>query len=759
MLRKKLFRTIGCYKAQFISMIIMIALGLGVFIGFNMEWVSIRENTESFFESTSFADYRIVSEAGFTSDEFEKIEDIAGVDAATRYISINTDIKGTDGDGLALTVTENPEVSGFIVTDGAEYDETSEDGIWLSDRFADANDISIGDTLTLVYKNIEINGSVKGLIKSGEHLICVRDESQLMPDYDTFGFCYISPVMYENAVGMDYYTQINVISDMEKKEFTEAVEDVLTNTNLVLSKDENTSYAGAEGEINEGKIMGALIPVLFLLIAVLTMVTTMHRVTAKEKIQIGTLKALGFKDKKITRHYTSYALFIAIIGEIFGVALGYMLAASIMSPDGSMGTYLDMPDWKLYMPWFCVLVMVIIIVMLTFIGYLSVKKMLVGNAADVLRPYAPKKVKDLIIEKTKWFHNRSFGTRWNLRDIARHKSRTAMSVLGTLGCMVIIVCAMGMSDTMDYYVEAYYEGAIRYSTRIYISEDATDEERDCLISKYNGDWSASISVQIEEEAVSLDIYGLENGLVRFIGDKTEYQEITDDGAYICRRIAEEFDLSEGDTFTASPYGEDTEYTLTVAGIICSISESVVITPAYAEKIGISYVKDSVYTDTAKSDISADAAVKSVQSKQAIAESFDTMMEVMDTMILMFILGGLILGVVVLYNLGVMGYTERYTEMATLKVVGFKDKKIGQLLVSQNLWISFVCVIIGIPIGAAVLDFLLDMLASEYEMKMYMGPATYIVSVVLTIGVSLIVSLMVSAKNKKIDMVEALKSAD
>ena len=173
------------YKAQFISMILMITIGVGIFIGFNMEWVSIDTNTKRFFKDSNFADYRIVSEEGFSEADVEKTESIKGVDKVSRYISVPTDVRERDGDSLALTVTENFDVSSFMKTAGADYDRKSEDGLWISDKYAAANDISIGDKLTLVYKGVSINTSVKGTVKSGEHLVCVRDETQLMPDYNT----------------------------------------------------------------------------------------------------------------------------------------------------------------------------------------------------------------------------------------------------------------------------------------------------------------------------------------------------------------------------------------------------------------------------------------------------------------------------------------------------------------------------------------------------------------------------------------------
>ena len=132
------------------------------------------------------------------------------------------------------------------------------------------------------------------------------------------------------------------------------------------------------------------------------------------------------------------------------------------------------------------------------------------------------------------------------------------------------------------------------------------------------------------------------------------------------------------------------------------------------------------------------------------------MEIMNTFVVVLVLAAIVLGIVVLYNLGVMSYTERYRELATLKVVGFKDKKLKSLLIGQNLWLTVIGVIVGLAAGIGVLVYLLKALAPEYEMKVVIGPLTVIVSIVVTFAVSLIVGLMVSKKSRKIDMVEALK---
>lgn len=756
MLIRKLFRTAWRYKSQFISMIIMIAIGVGVFLGFNIEWKSIEDDTSSFFEKTSYADFRLYEETGFSEEDIEAIQEIDGVEAATRYLSVNVGIKDTKK-SVVLNVSENYTVSTMYVVEGEAYDADS-DGIWLSDRFAEENDISLGDTLNAAYRGVEISGQVIGLIKSGENMICVADENQLMPDYESFGFAYISPEKLESALGMAFYPQINIRSDMEKAELEEAVKDALGRTVLVTSKDVHTSYAGAQSEAEEGKTMGSILPVLFLAIAVLTMVTTMHRIAANEKVQIGTLKALGFRDRRILRHYTAYGFMIGLTGTVLGIALGYGIAAIVISPGGMMSTYFDIPDWSLVMPGFCIPVIIGTVVLLTLISYLSVKKMLRGTAADALRPYTPKAMKKSILEKLPFWEKLPFGTKWNVRDILRHKSRSAMTLVGVIGCMLLLVGGLGMKDTMETFMTILDEDVSNYTTKINISESAGNEEIKELAEDMDGDWMASSGISYEGETITLEIYQEDNHLIRFVNEENERMELTDDGVYLCLRLADTAEI--GDTIEFSPYGSDETYRVKVAGYFRSLmTESIVMTDTYADKMGISYHIGSIYTDEAAENIEDSVLITGKQDKDMIMESYDSFMEIMNLMVLIFVLAAIILGTVVLYNLGVMSYVERHRELATLKVLGFRDRHIGKLLISQNIWLTVIGVLIGLPAGVGVLYILITSLVSEYELSLTLGVLTYSVSILLTFGVSFIVGLMVARKNRKINMVEALKGAE
>ena len=788
MLTRKLFRTAWSYKAQFISMILMITLGVGMFLGFNMEWKTIEVDTGKFFAQTDYADFRLYAEKGFTEDDIEKIAAIEGVDAATRFLSVNLDIKGEKNKSLALDVSENFTVSTFVVTDGAAYDKSG-DGFWLSDKFAAANGYAVGDTLSLEFQGTEISGTIVGLIKSGEHMICVADKNQMMPDYNTFGYAYMSPeklravleeklrsdiaaeakkagVSLQPAITDDRlaeaadktFAQVNLLSDLSKETLEERVKTALGKTIMVTPKSDHVVYKEAMGEAEEGKTMGSVLPVLFLAIAILTMVTTMHRIATKEKTQIGTLKALGFKNRRILRHYTSYGLFIGLVGTALGVALGYVVCKLIMSEGGMMGTYFDMPDWSAAIPAFCYPVMAATVVLLTLISFLSVRQQLKGTAADALRPYSPKKMRKIFLERFRFWDKLHFGTKWNIRDLLRHKSRSAMTLFGIVGCMVLMVGGLGMRDTMAGFLDLLNNDISNYTTKVNLVDDADTAKAKALVRELGGDWESLSGISLDGDTVTLDVVHNPHNYLNVIDESNNRISLSDEGVYLCLRLKDK--ASIGDEISFSPYGSKETYTAKVVGYNRSVmTESVTMTDTLADRLGIDYRVSSVYTDRPADEINNSDLISGKQDKQQLMETFNSFVQIMDSMVIILVVAAVILGIVVLYNLGVMSYVERSRELATLKVPGFPRRPTRWLPAPQSSSPSWVGVVIGLPAGVGVLQWLLTALAGEYEMKLMLGVLTYSVSVLLTFGVSLLVGLMVARKNKKIDMVEALKGAE
>lgn len=751
MLKRKIIRTLLNYKAQMISMLLMIILGVGIFLGCNIEWYSIKTNRTNYYEDTGYPEYRIYKDS-FSLDELQYVKNFSDVKYATRALTTLGSLNNNTY--LMLNVLEDCQNIKPFYIDGEVYSNEA-DGIYLSDLYAKENNIKLNDYLDIEAEGFKIHEPVKGLIKSSEYLICLKDSSQLLPNYKEYAYCYLSPKMITKYLGQAFYNTIYASSKLSTSDFEAEALNALGASITVLSYQDETGYSGSNGEIEEGKTMALLIPTVFILIAVLTMVTTMARISTNERIQMGVLKSLGFKRKKIARHYSLYGLIIGIIGTLIGCVLAYGIAYYIINPKGPMSTYLDFPSWHLYMPWYGVLIVILLPITLGIISYLIVNSELKGTACETLKPKREKAVKASYIEKTKFFSKASFQTKWNIRDMLRHKARTIMSIIGVLFSTVLIFACMGMRDTVIDFKNTLYNENYNFENKLTLNSQISNIKALDLASKYEADYEANVAIKLNNKTVVLSIINNSHNLLGIVDEKENRLELKDGGVYVCRRIKDDgYKINKEIDFNL--YGSKEIISSKVIGVCLSMTEGIYMTENTANELGISYKIQTLYTNL---NVMVDSNVSSITTKTELLNAFNTMMEMMDSMIWILILASAILAVVVLYNLASLGYIEKIREMSTLKVIGFTNKKIAKILVVGTIWITVMGLIIGLPLGAYLLDILLRALAGEYEMNMAFGYLSYIVGIVVPFLVSLVTIYLISKKMKKLDMVSALKERE
>lgn len=751
MLKRKIIRTLLNYKAQMISMLLMIILGVGIFLGCNIEWYSIKTNRTNYYEDTGYPEYRIYKDS-FSLDELQYVKDFSDVKYATRALTTLGSLNNNTY--LMLNVLEDCQNIKPLYIDGEVYSNEA-DCIYLSDLYAKENNIKLNDYLDIEAEGFKIHEPVKGLIKSSEYLICLKDSSQLLPNYKEYVYCYLSPKMITKYLGQAFYNTVYASSKLSTSDFEAKALNALGASITVLSYQDETGYSGSNGEIEEGKTMALLIPTAFILIAVLTMVTTMARISTNERIQMGVLKSLGFKRKKIARHYSLYGLIIGIIGTLIGCVLAYGIAYYIINPKGPMSTYLDFPSWHLYMPWYGVLIVILLPITLGIISYLIVNSELKGTACETLKPKREKAVKASYIEKTKFFSKASFQTKWNIRDMLRHKARTIMSIIGVLFSTVLIFACMGMRDTVIDFKNTLYNENYNFENKLTLNSQISNTKALDLASKYEADYEANVAIKLNNKTVVLSIINNSRNLLGIVDEKENRLELKDGGVYVCRRIKDDgYKINKEIDFNL--YGSKEIISSKVIGVCLSMTEGIYMTENTANELGISYKIQTLYTNL---NAMVDSNVSSITTKTELLSAFNTMMEMMDSMIWILILASAILAVVVLYNLASLGYIEKIREMSTLKVIGFTNKKIAKILVVGTIWITVMGLIIGLPLGAYLLDILLRALAGEYEMNMAFGYLSYIVGIVVPFLVSLVTIYLISKKTKKLDMVSALKERE
>ena len=757
---KKILRTIKLYKAQFISMIFMFTIGIGCFLGFNGEQETLRLSRDETFNACGYSDYSLTlstSEA-FSNDSLAKIKALDGIDEASGFYSFNvsniSDTKYSSQLGIGV-IEEYASPTKIYTVSGEEYSETSS-GIYLSDKYASIHNINVDDTITIKYLSNTYNLKVLGLCKSTEFFTCLTSD-QIMPDYKVYGYGIISPMTAKDICDIQY-TKINVNSKLTKEELTKAL-NFIDNINI-LSKSETTYYELVEHEMEEGKAISSIVPVVFLGISLLTLVTTMNRIVKSERTQIGILKSLGFKDRKILLSYTFFGIFISILALILGLVLAFAVLRFIIYPQSAMDNYFDVIRWKYSISGYAILIVLLMIILIILVNIMSVKQILKIAPADSLKTYKPSNGKRLLIDKFKISKRLKFSIRWNLNDISRNKFRTLVALIGAITSSLLVFGCLAFRNSFDNFVDMLDKDIYLYETKIELDNNYSISSSE--LEDY--DYSKTLYTDIEDETIVFQVFNVSHDYYGFIDFSQNKVNLSNDGIYISRRLYDK-GYKIGDKLDITIKGLNKTYSLNIAGYALSpLTNTICLTFDYLNSIDNTLSNlspDTLYTNVSKLDLDKlnKSYFKSIMSCSELLNTYNQMMELSHISITVLVILSMSLGFIVLYNLGVMNFYERYIEYATLKVIGFRDSKINKIITELNVFLGIVGIIFGIPLGYLMVDLAIKAFTSNYEFVLNIKPLTYILTILFTIGIMILVSLKLFKKTKKIDMVESLKGID
>jgi len=486
----------------------------------------------------------------------------------------------------------------------------------------------------------------------------------------------------------------------------------------------------------------------------------MNRFVKKERTQIGTLKALGIRKGKITWMYVSYGLFIAFIAGILGIILGNIVIGKVFL-EMEM-EYYEIPYYNITTIHLVYYVTALIIVIITLVTYLSCRKVLKEPAAEALRIERPKiKIRENGITTKKFFDKLSLSTKWNMRDIGRSKARTIMALVGITGCTMLVVTAFGMSDSMKGYIDWEFDVINKFEYKLSLSSDYTNTQYDELIKKYGSKTSQTIGVEFKnnDEIVmkSLTINDAE-GLLSVTNHNREPFKMKDDGIYITEKMAKVYGLKIDDEVEWHVIGSDNWHKTSIIGFNRDPqNQQFNCTKTFYESINEEYKADSIYTNADLSNIKEIDGVNTIQTIQNLKDGINSMLGMMHMLIGLLISVSSILAVVIIYNLGVLSFSEKEYQFATLKVLGFKYKAIKKIFIKQNIWISIIAVLIALPLGYIMTDYIfVNAIGDIYDFNAMITPYTYISSGIGIFIVAYLTNQILARKIKKIDMVSSLK---
>ncbi|WP_292608408.1 ABC transporter permease [Methanobrevibacter sp. UBA188] len=756
MLAKKMLRDIAKHKAQFISIFLMAFLGVFVFAGVGGESVGLEVNVNDFYEDTNLADGWIYSMD--INDLFLYQVDILGATTQMERQYVVDSVADFDNDpDITLHFVENNTISKFYLIDGKELDINDSDGVWLDKSFADAKGLKVGDNITFEFENNTIEKEIKGIGYSPEY-VYHASSSSVIPDFNKIGFAYLSHKAFpgDNIS----YNVLNVKFDGDPETYSDLLSYHMDGYySSFVERSEHTSVSQFSEEMDQHKMMGDIFPVVFILIAMLILLTTMTRIITHQRTQIGILKANGFNNYSIILHYVSYGFWLVLIGSILGLILGPMILPQLFYP--SMSATYKLPSWNPAWSMNFVYVAAAMVLMSLAVSFYSVKSISSEKPADTIRPKVPKVSTSGFVERFGLWKRLSFNVRWNYRDAKRNKFRALMTIVGVIGCSALLVCAFGMYDGMNDLKEWEYNQINHYDSKLVIEENATDSQIDDVADEVNGDKLMESAIEIESDSAK------KSGSLLVLNDTdlvtpTDYDwnkvDIKDDEISISQKMADMLGVGVGDKVKWHIMGSDKWVNTTIDKIHADpISQGFIMSADKLEDIDLNYTPTSIVTEKHVNE-SYDG-VKAANSMSDMTGSWDELTESMWLLIYILIFFASLLAVIVLYNLGLLSFTEIEREIATLKVLGFKTRALRKLLLTQNLWFTAIGFILGLPVGYAILAIMWESSGDSFYILPSISLTNFLLTAVITFALSIIVNLMFSRKIKKLDMVESLKSGE
>lgn len=548
-----------------------------------------------------------------------------------------------------------------------------------------------------------------------------------------------------------------------------------------------SEYTGYGENADRMGAIGKVFPVLFFLVAALISLTTMTRMVEEQRTQIGTMKALGYSNGFIAAKYLGYAALATVTGAVFGVLIGEkLLPYIIITAYQIMYPHMDTVQvpYDLYYAGMAAGAALVCTLGATWI---SCAKELRSQAAELMRPPAPKKGKRVFLERIPmiWRHL-SFIWKATVRNLVRYKKRFFMTVFGIGGCMSLLLVGFGLRDSIFAIGELQYGKIQLYDANIILDTDESQADRDAVYEQVSEDKrvkgaaealleQVDISSGKTTKEIYLNVPKDEKDFTNYVvfEDRVtgEQYHLNNDGIILTEKIAKMLDVQVGDTVTIR---DDVQGELEAAvENICEnyMGHYIYMTPGLYEKMYQKQPKYNAIYYTLKEFNRADVeeiGEKALSMESALNVSYtadfqdqlDDMLSSLDIVLIVLVISAGMLAFVVLYNLNNINITERKRELATLKVLGFFDGEVASYVYRENIILTLAGALAGIFMGELLHRFVI--VTVEIDNVMFgrnINPISFVYGVLITLGFSLFVNGVMYFKLKNIDMVESLKSIE
>ncbi len=553
----------------------------------------------------------------------------------------------------------------------------------------------------------------------------------------------------------------------------------------VQTLESNLSYVSFDGNSQKIAAIAVVFPAFFFLVAILVALTTMTRMVEEQRVQIGTLKALGYGNAAIAAKYLLYAGLATLLGSAVGLSFGMQFFPAILW--NAYGIMYNLPPLRTPFRVNYALIAFLGALCCTMLAtYSACRHSLRECAASLMLPKAPKAGRRVLLEYLPFLWKRmKFTHKVTVRNLMRYKKRFFMTVVGIAGCTALLLTGFGLSDSINEIMDKQYEELNHYHAVVML-KDAAAADSPTLQEIHSNSVTPDIILPVHQETCDIAANDKVQELYLFVPEDMEAfpklltlrsrktgdrLTLAEDSVILTEKAAETMRLSVGDSFELQR-DDDSRVSVTLGGITENYVNAYLYmhpglyTELYTEVPDFTVLLANLdSTDSTEHFRFAESLLRHedvamVTMVGDMRESFRNMVTSIDYIIVVLIICAGLLAFVVLYNLMNINITERERELATIKVLGFYEGEVGAYVFRETLILSAIGTGVGLVLGIFLHAFVVR--TAEVDMAMFgreIAPSSFVYAAILTMVFSLLVCLAMSPKLRKINMVESLKSVE
>ncbi|KJB87183.1 ABC transporter permease [Paenibacillus sp. E194] len=769
----KLLRDIKQSIGQFIAFVLVIAVGAFFYAGLNTLSDNLSAYTKAYYKEHNLSDLNVYYKQ-ISKQDVESLRQIQGINNIEGRLSLDATQSFTDMKASIKlhSIPENNEINTSAVMEGKI--PLRKDEVLLDFNYAKEHNFQVGDQIQISMNDRNMMFTISGLAMNVEYV-----KKNTTQDHKASGFAYVTEAALPEIVGGLYYNEI-LVDAKEGYDIDQLSHDIEVQSKdlsylSLVSKERSFSYSQLQQTIYNNKMMSTVIPLVLFIIEAIILFLTMSRIIDSQRNQVGTMKALGVKNKNIMLHYMGYPVLAGIVGSI----LGYVIAASVFIPmivaRGAKSSSLPDITYPLSIP--SVFISIFFSSAFGIVAcYLSARPILRERAAMAMRPKPPKKMKKLLIEKIPGFWQRiSYNYKIILKNIFLNKSKALASSVGVVLSTALLITAfgtqMGLIQVADQIEKVNtYDLKVDYKrgTALNTLQLPTDVKNSYDLSTFpvefiKGDTNKNATLVVTEK---------ENNLIHFLDENEKQITLDDSGVLVPKSYANQYQIVEGDSirikFTEPELANKT-VDMKVIHISTQYSDpSFYITPAYLKSFGIHYnpssllveIGSSIDLPTVRNFFEQDQQVETVTDRNDLKRSAEYTLKQNSFVFIMFIISAVVLSFGTIYTISSINIYERNRELATLKVLGYPKNKINRLIFFENIILTTFSVIVAIPIGIYLFTVAGKAMASAHQqIPNQINLLVMVISVAIAYVLTILSNLLLRRKVSQINMIESLKSID